>query len=146
MAAARRSTTAQRARLLAHVDRPKSRLRVREPRRLPRGLDRAETAALLGSVRTDRGRAIAGLMLFSGLRSAEVLGLQVRDVDIPDVGSGSWATATRNAGCRWMSTSQGRCNVPVGRATRISEHHIVHGGQGFSSWTTADTVQALPGR
>ena len=70
--------------LLAHLDRPKprSRLRVREPRRLPRGLDRAETAALLGSFRTDRDRAIAGLMLFSGLRSAEVLGLQVRDVDI----------------------------------------------------------------
>ena len=60
----------------------RSRLRVREPRRLPRGLDRAETAALLGSFRTDRDRAIAGLMLFSGLRSAEVLGLQVRDVDI----------------------------------------------------------------
>ncbi len=59
------------------------RLRVREPRRLPRGLDRAETAALLGSFRTDRDRAIAGLMLFSGLRSAEVLGLAVADVDIP---------------------------------------------------------------
>jgi len=84
-AAALRSTTAQRAGLLAHLDRPKSRsrLRVREPRRLPRGLDRAETAALLGSFRTDRDRAIAGLMLFSGLRSAEVLGLAVRDVDIP---------------------------------------------------------------
>ena len=61
---------------------PRSRLRVREPRRLPRGLDRAETAALLASFRTDRDRAIAGLMLFSGLRSAEVLGLRVRDVDI----------------------------------------------------------------
>ena len=84
-AAARRSSTAQRGGLLAHLDRPKSRsrLRVREPRRLPRGLDRAETAALLGSFRTDRDRAIAGLMLFSGLRSAEVLGLAVRDVDIP---------------------------------------------------------------
>ncbi|HYA52450.1 MAG TPA: tyrosine-type recombinase/integrase, partial [Streptosporangiaceae bacterium] len=57
-------------------------LRVREPRRLPRGLDRAETAALLGSFRTDRDRAIAGLMLLSGLRSAEVLGLAVADVDI----------------------------------------------------------------
>jgi site-specific recombinase XerD len=84
-AAARRASAAQRGGLLAHLDRPKSRsrLRVREPRRLPRGLDRAETAALLGSFRSDRDRAIAGLMLFSGLRSAEVLGLQVRDVDIP---------------------------------------------------------------
>jgi len=72
--------------LLAHLDtRPKSRsrLRVREPRRLPRGLDRAEVTALIGSLRTDRDRAIAGLMLFSELRSAEVLTLNVRDVDIP---------------------------------------------------------------
>ncbi len=34
------------------------------------------------SFRTDRDRAIAGLMLLSGLRSAEVLGLRVADVDI----------------------------------------------------------------
>src|SRR6266567_1959747 len=46
------------------------------------GLDRAETADLLSSFRTDRDRAIAGLMLLSGLRSAEVLGLRVADVDI----------------------------------------------------------------
>jgi site-specific recombinase XerC len=38
---------------------------------------------LLASFRTDRDRAIAGLMLFSGLRSAEVLALAVADVDIP---------------------------------------------------------------
>jgi site-specific recombinase XerD len=84
-AAARRSAASQRTGLLAHLDRPKSRsrIRVREPRRLPRGLDRGEIAALLGSFRTVRDRAIAGLMLFSGLRSAEVLGLEVRDVDIP---------------------------------------------------------------
>ena len=83
-AAARRATRGERTGLLGHLARPKprSKLRVREPRRLPRGLDRAETAALLGSFRTDRDRAIAGLMLLSGLRSAEVLGLQVADVDI----------------------------------------------------------------
>jgi len=71
--------------LLAHLNRPRarSRLRVREPQWLTRGLDRAETAALLGSFRTDRARAIAGLMLFSGLRSAQVLGLAVADLDIP---------------------------------------------------------------
>jgi site-specific recombinase XerD len=57
-------------------------LRVRVPRRLPRGLDKREMAALLGSFRSERDRAIAGLMLFSGLRSAEVLGLSVADVDI----------------------------------------------------------------
>jgi len=83
-AAARRTARGERTGLLGHLARPKprSKLRVREPRRLPRGLDRAETAALLGSFRTDRDRAIAGLMLLSGLRSAEVLGLAVADVDI----------------------------------------------------------------
>jgi len=82
--AARRTALGERTGLLAHLakPRPRSKLRVREPRRLPRGLDRAETAALLSSFRTDRDRAIAGLMLFSGLRSAEVLGLRVADVDI----------------------------------------------------------------
>src|SRR5713226_235565 len=52
------------------------------PSPVPRGLDRAETAALLSSFRTERDRAIAGLMLLSGLRSAEVLGLRIADVDI----------------------------------------------------------------
>ena len=82
--AARRAASGERAGLLGHLARPKprSQLRVREPRRLPRGLDRAETAALLASFRTDRDRAIAGLMLLSGLRSAEVLGLRVADVDV----------------------------------------------------------------
>jgi site-specific recombinase XerD len=90
--AGRRTAGGERAGLLAHLARPKprSKLRVREPRRLPRGLDRAETAALLSSFRTDRDRAIAGLMLLSGLRSAEVLGLRVADVDI---GRG-WARVT----------------------------------------------------
>jgi len=83
-AAARRTTKGERSGLLGHLARPKARskLRVREPRRLPRGLDRAETATLLGSFLTERDRAIAGLMLFSGLRSAEVLGLKATDVDI----------------------------------------------------------------
>jgi integrase/recombinase XerC len=81
---ARTAAPGERAGLLGHLARPKPRsgLRVRQPRRLPRGLDQTETAALLGSFRTVRDRAIAGLMLFSGLRSAEVLGLKVRDVDI----------------------------------------------------------------
>src|ERR1700728_3772952 len=90
--AGRRAARGARSGLLAHLARrtPRSRLGVREPRRLPRGLDRAETAALMGSFRTDRDRAIAGLMLLSGLRSAEVLGLRVADVDI---GRG-WARVT----------------------------------------------------
>jgi site-specific recombinase XerD len=81
---ARRRSAGERSGELAHLGRPRqrSRLRLREPRRLPRALDRDELRALIGSFRTDRDRAIAGLMLFSGLRSAEVLGLAVRDVDI----------------------------------------------------------------
>jgi site-specific recombinase XerD len=82
--AARRASAGEHSGLLAHLRKPKqrSRLRVREPRRLPRGLDRNETTALVGSLRTERDRAIAGLMLLSGLRSAEVLGLTVPDVDV----------------------------------------------------------------
>jgi site-specific recombinase XerD len=82
--AARRSAVGERSGLLAHLGRPKARskLSLREPRRLPRGLDRTETAALLASFRSERDRAIAGLMLFSGLRSAEVLGLEVTNVDV----------------------------------------------------------------
>jgi site-specific recombinase XerD len=81
---ARQTARGERAGLLGHLATParRSRLRVREPRRLPRGLDGAETATLLGSFRTVRDQAIAGLMLFSGLRSCEILGLDVQDVDI----------------------------------------------------------------
>ncbi len=83
-AAARRSAKGAISGMLGHLAKPqpRSQLRVREPRRLPRGLDRREIRELLGSLRTDRDRAMAGLMLFSGLRSAEVLGLRVTDVDI----------------------------------------------------------------
>lgn len=81
----RRVAAAERNGLLGHLaTRPKQRsaLRLREPRRLPRALDRRETTDLLGSLRTWRDRAIAGLMLFCGLRSCEVLALDVTDVDI----------------------------------------------------------------
>ncbi len=82
---ARRAARGERSGELAHLGRPRarSRLRLREPRRLPRALDRDELRALIGSLRSYRDRAIAGLMVFSGLRSAEVLSLRVRDVDIP---------------------------------------------------------------
>jgi site-specific recombinase XerD len=81
----RRLSPGQRAGMLAHVARaPKRRspLRVRDARRLPRSLDRREVVALLESLRSWRDRAIAGLMVFCGLRSGEVLALDVRDVDI----------------------------------------------------------------
>ncbi len=82
---ARQVTAQERTGLLGHLatrPKPRSALRLREPKRLPRALDRRETTDLLGSLRTWRDRAIAGLMLFSGLRSCEVLALDVTDVDI----------------------------------------------------------------
>jgi site-specific recombinase XerD len=82
---ARRLTAGERRGLLSHVSRRpryRSPLRLREPRRLPRSLDRHEVIALVESLRTFRDRAIAGLMLFCGLRAGEVLALQVKDVDI----------------------------------------------------------------
>jgi len=81
---ARRASNGERSGALGHLGRPRqrSRLRVREPRRLPRALDRDELRSLIGSFRMDRDRAIAGLMVFCGLRTAEVLGLSVRDIDI----------------------------------------------------------------
>ena len=95
-AAARRTARGERSGMLGHLARPRARslLRLREPRRLPRGLDREEARALLASFRCDRDRAVAGLMLFSGLRSAEVLGLQVADFD---VGRG-WVRVTGKGG------------------------------------------------
>jgi site-specific recombinase XerD len=89
---ARRLAAAERNGLLGHLVRPKRRsvLRLREPKRLPRALDRRETAELLASLRSWRDRAIAGLMLFCGLRAGEVLALQVTDVDV---------------GARWLRVS-----------------------------------------
>ncbi|MEV2226751.1 tyrosine-type recombinase/integrase [Nocardia vinacea] len=71
--------------LLAHLvraPRPRSALRLRESKRLPRPLSVAEAARLLGSLRTWRDRAMAGLMLYCGLRSCEVLALGITDVDM----------------------------------------------------------------
>ena len=95
-AAARRVAPGQRDGLLGHLARPQPRsaLRVREPRRLPRALQPAEASALLESLRSWRDRAIAGLMLFSGLRSAEVLTLTVADVDI----ARGWVRVTGKGG------------------------------------------------
>ena len=82
---ARWRVAGERTGMLAHTARrPKNRssLRLREPRRLPVALSQPEAAELLGSFRTWRDRAIAGLMLYCGLRSAEVLGMDVADADI----------------------------------------------------------------
>lgn len=82
--AARLRSRGERTGLLAHLGKPQPRsaLRLREPRRLPRGLDPDEARALLASFQSFRDRAIASLMLLAGLRSAEVLALAVADVDI----------------------------------------------------------------
>ena len=82
---ARRPSAGERAGMLSHVARRpryRSPLRLREPRRLPRSLDRHEVVAFVESLRTFRDRAIAGFMVFCGLRAGEVLALQVKDVDI----------------------------------------------------------------
>ena len=83
----------ERSGLLAHTVRrpaPRSALRLREPRRLPTALSPTDAKILVESLRTWRDRAIAGLMLWCGLRSMEVLGLQVKDVDI----GARWVTVT----------------------------------------------------
>ena len=82
---AHRVVAGEKTGLLGHLvrkPRPRSALRLREPKRLPRPLTKVEAAALLGSLRTWRDRAIAGLMLYCGLRSCEVLALEVADADI----------------------------------------------------------------
>jgi site-specific recombinase XerD len=91
-AARRQVGRAERGGLLGHLaaPRPTSKLRVRQPRKLPKGLDAEQATALLDSFRSWRDKAIAGLMLLSGLRSAEVLALDVSDVDIPR----GWALVT----------------------------------------------------
>jgi integrase/recombinase XerD len=90
---ARFASAGERNGLLAHLARrpkPRSALRLREPRRLPRALAPKEATDLLASLRSWRDRAIAGLMLLCGLRAGEVLALDVADVDI----GGRWLRVT----------------------------------------------------
>lgn len=54
---------------------------VREQRRLPESLDLADVQAFLSGLRTHRDRAMVLAMLLGGLRSAEVRGLLLADVD-----------------------------------------------------------------
>ena len=49
---------------------------------LPKALSQPEAAEPLASFHTWRDRSIAGLMLYCGLRSAEVLALDIADIDI----------------------------------------------------------------
>ena len=55
---------------------------VRAPRRLPESLDPSDVSAFLADLATHRDRAIVLVMLLGGLRSAEVRGLRLADVDM----------------------------------------------------------------
>jgi integrase/recombinase XerC len=55
---------------------------VRQPRRLPESLDADDVAVFLADLGTHRDRAIVLLMLFGGLRAAEVRSLRLADVDM----------------------------------------------------------------
>ncbi|MGC0273369.1 tyrosine-type recombinase/integrase [Pseudactinotalea sp. Z1739] len=57
---------------------------VRAAKKLPRVLSPAEVNALVGSLRTERDRAMIALMVHGGLRRCEVLGLRFADVHIGD--------------------------------------------------------------
>jgi len=57
---------------------------VRVPQTLPKILDPAEVQRLLGSLRTDRDRAMVLAMVLGGLRRCEVLGLRLADVQVAD--------------------------------------------------------------
>lgn len=59
-------------------------LRLRQARRLMVPLSTEQVAQFWGSFRTVRDLALVGLMLFNGLRSHEVLGLQLEDVRLRD--------------------------------------------------------------
>jgi len=54
---------------------------VREQRRLPESLDLADVQAFLSGLRTHRDRALVLAMVLGGLRSAEVRGLLLTEVD-----------------------------------------------------------------
>jgi len=57
---------------------------VRVPRTLPKILSPAEVNALVAALRTDRDRAMVLAMVLGGLRRCEVLGLTVRDIQVPE--------------------------------------------------------------
>jgi site-specific recombinase XerD len=81
----RRLSSSERNGLLAHINRgPKyrSELRLRDSKRLPHALSSKEVVNLIEDMKTWRDRAICGLMVYCGLRSSEVLGLKVTDIDI----------------------------------------------------------------
>ena len=59
-------------------------LRLRQPRRVVVPLSAEQVAKFWGSFRTFRDLALVGLMLLDGLRSCEVLALQIPDLQLAD--------------------------------------------------------------
>ena len=59
-------------------------LRLRQPRRVIVPLSAEEVATFWRSFHSFRDLAIVGLMLLDGLRSCEILSLQLEDVELPD--------------------------------------------------------------
>jgi site-specific recombinase XerD len=62
----------------------RSRFRVKEPKRIPTSLSVDQVAKFWSGFRTARDLAIVGLMLLQGLRSKEVLALNVEDVQLAE--------------------------------------------------------------
>ncbi len=98
--AARRSSglRATRRGLLGHLGPGRARgggQLVRAPRRLPESLEPADVSSFLADLNSYRDRAIVLVMLFGGLRSAEVRGLRLADIDmglrrVRVLGKGGW--------------------------------------------------------
>ena len=59
-------------------------MQVKTPKRVIVPLSVEEVARFWSSFRTSRDLAIVGLMLLHGLRSCEVLALNLEDVQLPD--------------------------------------------------------------
>jgi site-specific recombinase XerD len=62
----------------------RSRLRVKEPKRIPTPLSVDQVAMFWSGFRTARDLAIVGLMLLQGLRSKEVIALNLEDIQLAE--------------------------------------------------------------
>ena len=146
--AARTRSRGERGGLLGHVAKPKdrSRLRLREPRRLPRGLTREESAALLGSFRTWRDRAIAGLMLLSRAALGRGAGpAGGRCGHRPPLGAGHRQRRQGTAGPDRRRCRRRHPDLPAGRTPANRHHDAVRGGQGPAPGAAADRGRAAHG-
>jgi len=75
-------------------------LRLKQPRRVIVPLTTAAVAKFWGSFRTFRDLALVGLMLLDGLRSCEVLTLQIEDLQLADAQMWVLGRVARSAFCR----------------------------------------------